>query len=92
MISPDVASSDRSTGHPSPSALASVNSSFVPSTLKLDSDGSIFPYSGIEALYRVLSAVGRSTSTVVGEEKSTLASVLEIFFRYSDAWTVVPVW
>jgi len=47
MISPVCLSSDLRTGHPSPSAFASVSSSFVPMILKVQLSGLMVPNSGM---------------------------------------------
>ena len=52
---------------------------------------SIRPKSGSSVAYLLLSAVGRSRVTVVGEVKSTFALSLSIFLRYKLAITVVVV-
>ena len=80
ILSPVHLSSLRSTGHPVPSAFASVISNLVPRTRNCDFSGSIDAKSGMVSVYRLLSVVGRSRLIDVGSN-STLAFALSIFFR-----------
>ena len=81
MISPVLCPSLLNDGHPALSAFARLISSFVPMILKVDLSGSMGPYRGSWVLYRLLSAVGRSRSTVSGDENSTFARSRSIFLR-----------
>lgn len=92
MISLVLCSSLLKVGQLVPSSFTSVSSNFVPTILAFDWVGSICPKSGISVLYRLLSAVGRSRVTVVGELKYMFARSLSIFLRYKLAMTLVGVW
>jgi hypothetical protein len=91
IISPVGLSSLLKTGQLVPSALTSVNSSFVPSILNLLSSGLMLANSGNSFLKRLLSVVFRSRLTSVGW-KSMTAVALSIFFRYNEATTDTAVW
>ena len=73
------------------SAFTRVSSSFVLMILYADFVGSMEPKRGTSASYLLLSVVWRSRNTFVGEENSTLARLLSIFFRKKLAITVVDV-
>ena len=60
--------------------------------LKADLSGSIVLNSGMSLIYCLLSAVCKSTETVVGEPKCTLDRVLSIFFKKRLAMTESAVW
>lgn len=81
MISLPLSSSLLNTGHPRPSSFVNVNSSFVPIILYVELVASICPNNKNSVLYRLLSAVGRSSLTVVEDGNSTVARALSIFFK-----------
>ena len=91
MISPVLLSSLRKTGHPLPSVLTSINSNFVPMILYVDLSGSMGPYRSTVLVYLLLSNVGKSSSRVVDDLKSTFARDLSIFLRYKLAITLEGV-
>lgn len=88
IISPVTRSSLLNTGQLVASAFASVSSTFVPMTLKVLFSGSMPAYVGTCCLYRLLSAVFRSRSTVVADENAIFDASLSIFFKKIDAMTV----
>lgn len=86
MISPVGFSSALNTGHPAPSAFASVSSNFVPNTLNVLLPVSIFPYNCIVASYCFPSDVFRSIMTSLPDSgNSTLETALSIFLRKNEA-------
>ncbi len=91
-ISLVLCSSLRSVGQLAPSSFTSASSSFVPIILYFELAVSICPKSGISVVCLLLSPVGKSKLTDVGEENSMTARSLSIFFRKRLAITVVGVW
>jgi hypothetical protein len=92
MIWPVNGSVDLKTGHPLASDFAKVNSNFVPMILNLLFSGMIPPKSDHSAVYRLLSDVRRSRSSVSGDVNFTCDLLTSIFFKYSDAMTDSVVW
>ncbi len=92
VISLVLSSSFRSVDQLAISSLIRFSSTLVPITFAVDMAISIGAKSGKVALYRFMSAVGRSKTISVGVAKSILARCLSTFLRYKVAMTVVGVW